>query len=186
MTAKITFKRGDITVEKVDAIVNAANSSLLGGGGVDGAIHLAGGPAILAECRTIRDRQGGCDAGQAVITTGGDLPARYVIHTVGPVWRGGGRGDPGLLAACSRNSLALAAEHKLETVAFPSISTGAFGYPVAQAAGQAMAAVNDALRDAPSLKEVRFVLFSQADLETYQSVTLAAAISDSSKGREER
>ena len=166
----ITFKRGDITLEEVDAIVNAANSSLLGGGGVDGAIHRAGGPAILAQCKEIRARQGGCPTGQAVITTGGDLPAQYVIHTVGPIWRGGDRGEAGLLASCYKNSLALAGDSGLATVAFPSISTGVYGYPVARAARVALTAVREALPGIPSLTEVRFVLFSDEDLHTYRAV----------------
>ena len=169
MDATITFKRGDITTEAADAIVNAANTSLLGGGGVDGAIHRAGGPSILAECKQIRARQGGCDTGQAVITTGGDLPSRHVIHTVGPVWRGGDRGEPELLASCYKNSLALAGEHGLATVAFPSISTGVYGYPVAKAAAVATAAIREALPGITSIEEVRFVLFSEADLATYRS-----------------
>lgn len=159
----IELVRGDITRENVDAIVNAANTSLLGGGGVDGAIHRAGGPAILEDCRKIVARQGGCKTGEAVITTGGHLPARHVIHTVGPVYRDGQSGEPELLASAYRNSLALAHQHGLKTVAFPSISTGVFGYPVAQAARVAVSTVLAHQKDL----HVRFVLFSDADLATY-------------------
>src|SRR5687767_9414748 len=136
---------GDITAQRVDAIVNAANSTLLGGGGVDGAIHRAGGPAILEECRAIRAARGPLPEGQAVITTGGRLPCRFVIHTVGPVWQGGGAGEPELLASCYRASLRLAQERRLVSVAFPSISTGAFGYPVDSAALLALSTIEDAL-----------------------------------------
>jgi O-acetyl-ADP-ribose deacetylase (regulator of RNase III) len=123
-TARIQLLRGDITKVNTDAIVNAANTSLLGGGGVDGAIHRAGGPAILEECKAIRARQGGCPTGEAVITTGGNLPARYVIHTVGPVWNGGKKNEPQLLAACYTNSLNLAISKSLHSIAFPNNSTG--------------------------------------------------------------
>jgi O-acetyl-ADP-ribose deacetylase (regulator of RNase III) len=161
--------RGDITLEKTDAIVNAANSSLMGGGGVDGAIHRAGGPRILEECREIRARSGRLPTGGAVATTGGDLSARYVIHTVGPVWKGGTAGEPEKLAACYRNSLAIAVEKGLESIAFPSISTGAYGYPVERAAGTALSAVAAFLREEkPPLETVRFVLFSESDLEAYR------------------
>jgi O-acetyl-ADP-ribose deacetylase (regulator of RNase III) len=171
---RIVLTVGDLTRAATDAIVNAANSSLLGGGGVDGAIHRAGGPAILAECREIRARQGGCPTGEAVITTGGNLPARHVIHTVGPVWRGGGHGEPDLLAACYRNSLRLAAEHGLRTVAFPSISTGAYGYPVEEAAAVALRAVADVLARAPEAPdEVRFVLFDRGTHDAYAAALAA-------------
>ena len=126
---KIELIKGDITKLKVDAIVNAANSTLMGGGGVDGAIHRAGGPAILEECKKIVARQGGCKAGEAVITTGGDLPAKYVIHTVGPVWNGGKKNEAALLASCYKNSLKLAVENKIVSVGFPNISTGIYNYP---------------------------------------------------------
>ncbi|MGE5663772.1 MAG: O-acetyl-ADP-ribose deacetylase [Deltaproteobacteria bacterium] len=161
---------GDITREEVDAIVNAANSSLLGGGGVDGAIHRAGGPAILSECRAIRERQGGCPAGEAVITTGGRLRARHVIHTVGPVWRGGADGEPGLLASCYENSLRLAAGIGLRTIAFPSISTGVYGYPVGKAAPVALGAVAAFLESGEGAPDrVRFVLFDERTYEAYRA-----------------
>ena len=166
---KVQLIRGDITRETTDAIVNAANSSLLGGGGVDGAIHLAGGPEILAGCKAIRASQGECPPGEAVVTTGGRLPARYVIHTVGPVWRGGDRGEPEILASCYRNSLRLAVEKGVRSIAFPSISTGAYGYPVEKAAPVALSTVATFLRMeklAPGL--VRFVLFDAGTLQTYR------------------
>jgi O-acetyl-ADP-ribose deacetylase (regulator of RNase III) len=150
--------QGDITDQRVDAIVNAANTSLLGGGGVDGAIHRRGGPAILAECR----RLGGCETGDAKATTAGDLPARWVIHTVGPVWRGGGHGEPELLASCHRRSLEIAAELGARTVAFPAISCGIYGYPVEQAARVAVGAVRG-----HTLDLVRFVLFDERAYERF-------------------
>ena len=164
--SKLILKVGDITREEVDAIVNAANSSLLGGGGVDGAIHRAGGPEILEECRKIRARQGGCPAGEAVATSAGRLKARYVIHTVGPVWHGGTHSEDELLASCYRKSLALAAELKCQSVAFPSISTGAYGFPVNRASRIAVKTISE---QAPGLElaEVRLVLFSQADYDVY-------------------
>ena len=158
--ASLALVRGDITKERVDAIVNAANERLMGGGGVDGAIHRAGGPAIAAECSEIRARQGGCPTGQAVITSGGDLPARHVIHTVGPVWRGRSAGEPELLASCYRESLALAVGHGIRTIAFPSISTGVYGYPLAEAAAVALDTVRQFLEMHGGIDEVRFVLFS--------------------------
>ena len=170
---KLTLLRGDITLQAVDAIVNAANSSLLGGGGVDGAIHRAGGPAILEACREIRRSMypDGLPTGEAVITTGGKLPARYVIHTVGPIWHGGGQGEPELLANAYRNSLALAKEKGLRTVAFPSISTGAYGYPIDQAARIAQYTIMSFLRDNPqAFSEVRIVLFSERDLAVYEAM----------------
>jgi len=166
---KLQLVQGDITEETTEAIVNAANSSLLGGGGVDGAIHSAGGPAILEECRAIRARQGECPAGEAVMTTGGRLAARHVIHAVGPVWRGGGRGEKALLASCYRNSLRLAAEKGLSSVAFPSIATGIYGYPVKEAAKVALGAVAEFLKGeerAPRL--VRFVLFDEKTFGAYR------------------
>jgi len=167
-TRRIELTRGDITREPVDAIVNAANSSLMGGGGVDGAIHRAGGPAILDECRRIVEARGPLPAGEAVITTGGRLPARRVIHTVGPRWRGGDRGEAATLASCYRNSLALAAAEGLASLAFPSISTGAYGYPISEASVVAVGAVADVLKAGSPLRQVRFVLFSDADLEAYR------------------
>ena len=154
--------RGDITQQEVDAIVNAANSSLLGGGGVDGAIHGAAGPELLAECRLL----GGCDTGDAKATSAGRLPARHVIHTVGPVWRGGGHGEPDLLASCHRRCLEVAAGLGCRTVAFPAISTGVYGYPVELAAAVAVAAVREA--PASSVEVVRFVLFSEGHLDAFR------------------
>jgi len=153
----------------VDAIVNAANSSLMGGGGVDGAIHRAGGPDILEECRRIVARQGTLPAGEAVITRAGRLPSRHVIHTVGPRWGGGKQGEAETLARCYRNSLRLAREHALGSVAFPSISTGAYGYPVAEAARVALRAVADDLEAAGGMRLVRWVLFSETDLRAYEA-----------------
>ncbi len=168
-TTRLVLVQGDITRQAVDAVVNAANSSLMGGGGVDGAIHRAGGPAILEECRKIVREIGRLDPGKAVITTGGNLPARHVIHTVGPVWRGGTRGEPETLASAYRESLRLAERHGLRTVAFPSISTGAYGYPVREAARVALTTVADHLRGGSPLEEVRFVLFSARDLDAYRA-----------------
>jgi O-acetyl-ADP-ribose deacetylase (regulator of RNase III) len=155
---------GDITQQDTAAIVNAANTSLLGGGGVDGAIHRAGGPRILEECRRI----GGCPTGEARLTTGGNLKARYVIHTVGPVYQDGLHGEPQLLASCYRESLKLASDKGIETVAFPSISTGAYGYPVKEAAGIALKTVKDYLAQHPEIRRVRFVLFGQAAYAAYE------------------
>ena len=167
---RLVVVRGDITEQATDAIVNAANTTLLGGGGVDGAIHRAGGPAILAECKRIRAKQGGCPTGEAVITTGGNLAARFVIHAVGPVWSGGKRGEDALLATAYSNSLRIAADNKLRSVAFPSIATGAYRFPIERAAEIALGTVRDFLAaGAHDLEEVRFVLFGDADLAVYES-----------------
>jgi O-acetyl-ADP-ribose deacetylase (regulator of RNase III) len=167
--ARLSIVEGDITRQTTDAIVNAANSGLMGGGGVDGAIHRAGGPAILEECRRIRDEMGRLPAGQAVITTGGDLKARHVIHTVGPVWRGGEGGEPDTLASAYRESLKLALERGLRTVSFPSISTGAYGYPVESAARVALQTTIDFLQENDSLEQVVFVLFDAATARIYEA-----------------
>ena len=153
----IEITKGDITKEKVDAIVNAANKTLLGGGGVDGAIHRAGGPAILAECKTLD----GCETGNAKATTGGNLPAKYVIHTVGPVYRDGNRGEPDLLAGCHRRSLEVAVEKGARTVAFPAISCGVYGYPISDAARIAVRTTGEFLKSHKGVERVRFVLFFQ-------------------------
>jgi len=166
--AELTLVRGDITRQAVDAIVNAANEGLVGGGGVDGAIHRAGGPSIMAECDRIRAERGGCPTGTAVVTTAGDLPAKAVIHTAGPRWRDGRHRESEMLASCYRSCLDLAACSGFRTLAFPSISTGVYGYPVAAAARVALGAVGRWLADSPGrFDEVRFVLFSASDLAVY-------------------
>ena len=164
MAGRIEVVEGDIIELAVDAIVNAANSSLLGGGGVDGAIHRAAGPALLAECRTV----GGCPTGGARITGAYDLPSKHVIHTVGPVWNGGGEGEDRLLASCYRNSLALAVRHGVRTIAFPAISTGVYCFPMDRAAAIAVREVRSFLRDNPSIEKVTFVCFGSAAREAYQ------------------
>jgi len=167
---RLMLVEGDITKQKVDAIVNAANSSLMGGGGVDGAIHSAGGPAILEECKRIVKRIGRLPPGQAVITTGGNLPARHVIHTVGPVWSGGGKKEAGTLASCYRESLKQAKKHGLKTIAFPSISTGAYGYPMEEAAKVALKTVIDFLDNENVVDEVTFVLWGNEAMKTYEDM----------------
>jgi O-acetyl-ADP-ribose deacetylase (regulator of RNase III) len=165
--ASLSIMQGDITHQTTDAIVNAANSGLMGGGGVDGAIHRAGGPAILEECRRIVARQGRLPTGQAVITTAGNMKARHVIHTVGPIWHGGSQGEAGLLASAYRESLKLAADNNLTSVSFPSISTGVYGYPVDKASRVALKTVVKFLSEATSVKEVAFVLFDARTFEAY-------------------
>jgi len=167
--ATVRLVRGDITEIETDTIVNAANSSLMGGGGVDGAIHRKGGPKILEECKIIRATEWpeGLPTGKAVITSAGNLKAKHVIHTVGPIWRGGNRGEPELLAQAYQNSLRLAVSQGLKTVAFPSISTGAYGYPIEDACRVALEAVKEFLEKEDHLDEVVFVLFSERALEVY-------------------
>lgn len=168
--ARVCLVQGDITDAETDAIVNAANSSLMGGGGVDGAIHRRGGPRIIEECKRLRAREwpGGLPTGKAAVTTGGNLKAKYVIHAVGPIWRGGNQKEPELLAEAYRNSLRLAVFKGLRTVAFPSISTGAYGYPVEKASRTALVTVKDFLEREDNLDKVVFVLFSRDDLEVYR------------------
>jgi len=166
--SSISLTQVDITKLKVDAIVNAANSSLLGGGGVDGAIHRAGGPAILEACMEIRRRQGGCPTGEAVITTGGKLPARYVIHTVGPVWQGGNKEEDRLLALCYSNSLSLAEEYKLDRSAFPNISTGIYHFPKQRAANIAINVVRKFLSDHLVPSEIIFACCERENFDLYR------------------
>jgi len=166
MPARLHAIHADITTLSVHAIVNAANTSLLGGGGVDGAIHRAAGPELLEECR----RLGGCQPGEARITRGYRLAARHVIHAVGPIWRGGSQDEPDLLASCYRTSIKLAAEHGLVTLAFPSISTGIYGYPIELAAEVAVSTVRAAVTDHPTVEEVTFCCFSAGDLRVYERI----------------
>ena len=163
-TATLELVEGDITRQTVDAIVNAANTTLLGGGGVDGAIHRAGGPAIVEECKKV----GGCPTGEAVITTGGNLPAKRVIHTVGPVWRDGSHREPELLQSAYKNSLIQAERHRCSSIAFPSISTGAYRFPLDKASRIALSTVIDYLKGTKTIKAVRFVLFDRAAREAYE------------------
>ncbi len=163
-TGTLSLIKGDITDESTDAIANAANSGLRGGGGVDGAIHRAGGPKIMEECRKI----GGCPTGSAVITTGGDLKAKYVIHAVGPIYKGGAKGEEKLLASAYRTCLEIASENGIRSIAFPSISTGVYGYPIADASKTALKIVIDYMKAHPEVELVRFVLFSDSDLKVYE------------------
>lgn len=167
--SRIEIIQGDITKQNVDAIVNAANTTLLGGGGVDGAIHRAAGPELLAECRTLH----GCRTGEAKLTKGYRLPAKYVIHTPGPVWHGGERGEPELLASCYRSCLELAAEHGCKTVDFPSISTGVYHFPLEKAAGIAIGTIAEFLRDHPELERVRMVCFDTRTKDFYDAALRA-------------
>src|SRR3954468_1846360 len=168
--SNVQIIKGDITKIAVDAIVNAANSSLLGGGGVDGAIHRAGGPKILEACMAIREKQGGCKTGEAVITTGGNLPAQYVIHAVGPIWHGGNHNEESLLASAYRNSLQLAIENNIKSIAFPNISTGVYHFPKQKAAEIAMETTKKFLESANLIKEVYFVCFDEENYKIYESL----------------
>lgn len=172
MIERIQIIKGNIIEQQIDAIVNAANSSLMGGGGVDGAIHRAGGPAILEECRKIIAKQGRCPTGEAVITTAGLLPAKYVIHTVGPVWAGGKNDEANKLSNCYKNSLQLALEFKIETIAFPNISTGIYGYPKEEAAKIAIETVSEYLQgqNESFISKVYFVCFDEENYELYRSL----------------
>lgn len=173
MNPKIILLRGDITRLEVDAIVNAANTSLMGGGGVDGAIHRAGGPAILEACRAIVAKQGGCKTGEAVITPGGNLPTKYVIHTVGPVWNGSKKNEAQLLTNCYTNSLLLAAKHSIHSIAFPNISTGIYGYPKQEAALVAIEATTNFLKNNQQLEKIYFVCFDDENHSIYKNILAA-------------
>jgi O-acetyl-ADP-ribose deacetylase (regulator of RNase III) len=164
---RLNLIQGDITLQETDAIVNAANNGLLGGGGVDGAIHRAGGPEIREECKKIRAKQGGCPTGEAVITTGGNMATEYVIHTVGPVWHGGNRNEEQLLRNAYHNSLNVAKENGIKSVSFPSISTGVYRFPIDKAAKIALTTVKEFIQE-HNFEEVRFVLFSEKDLKVYE------------------
>ena len=164
---KLSLIQGDITLQETEAIVNAANTSLLGGGGVDGAIHRAGGPKILEECKKIRAKQGGCPTGEAVITTGGNMATEYVIHTVGPVWSGGNRNEYQLLRNAYYNILNLAKKNGIKSISFPSISTGVYRFPIDNAAKIALTTVKEFIQEY-NFVEVRFVLFSEKDLQVYE------------------
>ena len=169
-TTKLILIQGDITRQETEAIVNAANSSLLGGGGVDGAIHRAGGPQILEECKQIRAKQGGCPTGEAVITTGGQLKAKYVIHTVGPIWSGGRSNEEKLLHNAYWNSMKLACDKNIKSISFPSISTGAYRFPIEPASAIALKTVKEFLeKEKHNLDEVYFVLFTDKDLQVYEN-----------------
>ncbi|MGV3509113.1 MAG: O-acetyl-ADP-ribose deacetylase [Sphingobacteriaceae bacterium] len=171
--SKISVLQGDITTIGIDAIVNAANSTLLGGGGVDGAIHRAGGPKILEECKEIVAREGNCKTGDAVITNGGNLPAKYVIHTVGPVWQGGNKEEAEKLSNCYRNSLELAVKHGVSSVAFPNISTGVFGFPKEEAAKIAVETVNSFLAEDQHIEKVLFICFDDENFKLYNDLLSA-------------
>ena len=166
MEGKIKIIKGDITKVKAEAIVNAANKTLLGGGGVDGAIHRAAGPKLLEECKKL----GGCETGEAKITRGYNLPAKYVIHTVGPIWQGGEYNEEENLASCYKNSLKLAVENNIKSIAFPSISTGAYGFPIEKAAPIALREVKNFLEKDKAIEQVIFVLFSETDFQIYQNL----------------
>jgi len=167
---QIELVRGDITKLEVDAIVNAANSSLMGGGGVDGAIHQAAGPKLMEECLKIRERQDGCPPGEAVITSGGNLKAKFVIHAVGPTWHGGNEGEQELLASAYRNSLVLADSNSVETIAFPNISTGIYGFPKAPAAEIAIRQVKEFLKESTNIRTVIFCCFDEENFEIYDQL----------------